>query len=201
MNMERIYKYMEENTNIVNDTETEINENTTDSKVDGKDGKETPVTFTEDEVNRKIQSAEDKLRRKYSDEIKGLQEQIKKLSPVEKSESEIAIENRLAELEKAQAEVNAQKAFLSLQDTLQGKGIDKALATFLKADVDVDAFVTAFNNAMKEVTKDKGYVPDSHNAGDKITAEEWSKMRYSEKVDIMNKSPELYKRLMAKFKK
>ncbi len=208
VNMERIYKYMEENI-IVNDEKLDaIKDNftppgakKTDSKADGKDGKETPVTFTEDEVNKKIQSAEDKLRRKYSDEIKGLQEQIKKLSPVEKSESEIAIENRLAELEKAQAEVNAQKAFLSLQDTLQSKGIDKALATFLKADVDVDAFVTAFNNAMKEVTKDSGYVPDSHNAGDKITAEEWGKMKYSEKVEIMNKSPELYKRLMAKFKK
>lgn len=199
VNMERIYIYMEENTNIVNDTETEVRDNTTDSKVDGKDDKS--VTYTEDEVSKKIQSAEDKLRRKYSDEIKGLQEQIKKLSPVEKSESEIAIENRLAELEKAQAEVNAQKAFLSLQDTLQGKGIDKALATFLKADVDVDAFVTAFNNAMKEVTKDKGYVPDSHNAGDKITAEEWGKMKYSEKEKISRENPELFKRLMAKFKK
>lgn len=192
---------MEENTNIVNDTETQVNENTTNSKVDGKDAKETPVTFTEDEVNRKIQSAEDKLRTSYSKQIKDLQEQIKKLSPVEKSESEIAIENRLAELEKAQEEVNAQKAFLSLQDTLQSKGIQKSLATFLKADVDVDAFVTAFNASMKEVTKDAGYVPDSHNAGDKITAEEWGKMKYSEKVEIMNKSPELYKRLMAKFKK
>ncbi len=192
---------MEENTNIVNDTETQVNENTTNSKVDGKDAKETPVTFTEDEVNRKIQSAEDKLRTSYSKQIKDLQEQIKKLSPVEKSESEIAIENRLAELEKAQEEVNAQKAFLSLQDTLQSKGIQKSLATFLKADVDVDAFVTAFNASMKEVTKDAGYVPDSHNAGDKITAEDWGKMKYSEKVEIMNKSPELYKRLMAKFKK
>lgn len=171
----------------------------TDSKVDGKDNKS--VTYTEDEVSKKIQSAEDKLRTSYSKQIKDLQDQIKKLSPVEKSESEIAIENRLAELEKAQAEVNAQKAFLSLQDTLQSKGIDKALATFLKADVDVDAFVTAFNSAMKEVTKTTGYVPDSHNAGDKITAEQWSKMKYSEKVDIMNKSPELYKRLMAKFKR
>ena len=84
---------------------------------------------------------------------------------------------------------------------MQSKGIDKGLATYLKADVDVDAFVTAFNSAMKEVTKDTGYVPDSHNAGDKITAEDWEKMKYSEKVEIMNKSPELYKRLMAKFKK
>lgn len=201
VNMERIYKYMEENTNIVDNAETEVKDNTTDSNVDGKDGKETLVTFTEDEVNKKIQSAEDKLRTSYSKQIKDLQEQIKKLSPIQKSESEIAIENRLAELEKAQEEVNAQKAFLSLQDNLQSKGIDKALATYLKADVDVDAFVTAFNSAMKEVTKDAGYVPDSHNAGDKITAEDWGKMKYSEKVEIMNKSPELYKRLMAKFKK
>ena len=65
----------------------------------------------------------------------------------------------------------------------------------------MDAFVTAFNNAMKEVTKDKGYVPDSHNAGDKITAEEWSKMKYSEKEKISRENPELFKRLMAKFKK
>ena len=168
----------------------------TDSKADGKDGKETPETFTEDEVAKKIQSAEDKLRRKYSDEIKDLQEQIKKLSPVQKSESEIAIENRLAELEKAQEEVNAQKAFLSLQDTLQGKGIDKALATFLKADVDVDAFVTAFNNAMKEVTKDKGYVPDSHNAGDKITAEEFRNWSYDQRAELYTKNPTLYQKLV-----
>ncbi len=203
VNMERIYKYMEENI-IVNDEKLDaIKDNftppgakKTDSKADGKDGKETPVTFTEDEVNKKIQSAEDKLRRKYSDEIKGLQEQIKKLSPVEKSESEIAIENRLAELEKAQEEVNAQKAFLSLQDTLQGKGIDKSLATYLKADVDVDAFVAAFNNAMKEVTKTTGYVPDSHNAGDKITAEEFRNWSYDQKAELYTKNPTLYQKLV-----
>lgn len=196
---------MEENT-IVNNENLDADKDNitlpgakTDSKVDGKDDKS--VTYTEDEVNRKIQSAEDKLRRKYSDEIKDLKEQIKKLSPVEKTESEIAIENRLAELEKAQAEVESQKAFLSLQDTLQSKGVDKALATYLKADINVDEFVTAFNNAMKEVTKTTGYVPDSHNAGDKITAEEWGKMKYSEKEKISRENPELFKRLMAKFKK
>ncbi len=166
----------------------------TDSKVDGKDDK--PVTYTEDEVSKKIQSAEDKLRTSYSKQIKDLQEQIKKLSPVEKSESEIAIENRLAELEKAQEEVNAQKAFLSLQDTLQSKGIQKSLATFLKADVDVDAFVTAFNASMKEVTKTTGYVPDSHNAGDKITAEEFRNWSYDQRAELYTKNPTLYQKLV-----
>ena len=78
---------MEENI-IVNDEKLDaVKDNFTppgaktksDSKVDGKDNKS--VTFTEDEVNKKIQSAEDKLRTKYVKEIKDLQEQVKKLSP------------------------------------------------------------------------------------------------------------------------
>ena len=192
VNMERIYKYMEENTNIVDNTETEVKDNTTDSKA----GEGATATFTQEDVDKKVQSECDKLRTKYVKEIKDLQEQIKKLSPVEKSESEIAIENRLAELEKAQEEVNAQKAFLSLQDTLQGKGIDKSLATYLKADVDVDAFVAAFNNAMKEVTKTTGYVPDSHNAGDKITAEEFRNWSYDQKAELYTKNPTLCQKLV-----
>ncbi len=197
VNMERIYKYMEENTNIVDNTETEVKDNTTDSKA----GEGATATFTQEDVDKKVQSECDKLRTSYSKQIKNLEDKIKELTPVELSDTEKELNRRIEELEKSQKEVESQKAFLSLQDTLQSKGIDKALATFLKADVDVDAFVTAFNNAMKEVTKDKGYVPDSHNTGDKITAEDWGKMKYSEKVEIMNKSPELYKRLMAKFKK
>ena len=188
---------MEENTNIVNDTETEVNENTTASKT----GEGATATFTQEDVDKRVQSECDKLRTSYSKQIKNLEDKIKELTPVELSDTEKELNRRIEELEKSQKEVESQKAFLSLQDTLQSKGIDKALATYLKADVDVDAFVTAFNSAMKEVTKDSGYVPDSHNAGDKITAEDWGKMKYSEKVDIMNKSPELYKRLMAKFKK
>lgn len=192
VNMERIYKYMEENTNIVNDTETEVKDNTTDSKA----GEGATATFTQEDVDKKVQSECDKLRTSYSKQIKDLQEQIKKLSPVQKSESEIAIENRLAELEKAQEEVNAQKAFLSLQDTLQSKGVQKGLATYLKADVDVDAFVTAFNSAMKEVTKDSGYVPDSHNAGDKITAEEFKNWSYDQRAELYTKNPTLYQKLV-----
>lgn len=203
VNMERIYKYMEENI-IVNDKKLDaIKDNftppgakKTDSKADGKDGKETPVTFTEDEVAKKIQSAEDKLRTSYSKQIKNLEDKIKELTPVELSDTEKELNRRIEELEKSQKEVESQKAFLSLQDTLQGKGIDKALATFLKADVDVDAFVTAFNNAMKEVTKDKGYVPDSHNAGDKITAEEFKNWSYDQRAELYTKNPTLYQKLV-----
>lgn len=192
VNMERIYKYMEENANIVNDTETEVKDNTTDSKV----GEGATATFTQEDVDKKVQSECDKLRTSYSKQIKNLEDKIKELTPVELSDTEKELNRRIEELEKSQKEVESQKAFLSLQDTLQGKGIDKALATYLKADVDVDAFVTAFNNAMKEVTKTTGYVPDSHKAGDKITAEEFKNWSYDQRAELYTKNPTLYQKLV-----
>lgn len=159
------------------------------------------VTLTKAELDKRIQSAEDKLRTSYTKTIKELEGKIKELSPVEKTDAELEFECRLSELEKTQKELDAQKAFLELQDTLQSKGIDKSIATYLKEGVDVDELVSVFQNVIKEATKSNAYVPDSHNAGDKITAEEFSKMKYSEKVEVMNKSPELYKRLMTKLKK
>lgn len=159
------------------------------------------VTLTKAELDKRIQSAEDKLRTSYTKTIKELEGKIKELSPFEKTDAELELERRLSELEKTQKELDAQKAFLELQDTLQSKGIDKSIATYLKEGVDVDELVSVFQNVMKEATKSNAYVPDSHNAGDKITAEEFLKMKYSEKVEVMNKNPELYKRLMAKIKK
>lgn len=189
---------MEENAlNTVENTETEVKNDTTETK----GGEGAAATFTQEDVDKKVQSECDKLRTSYSKQIKDLEKKIKELTPVELSDTEKELNRRIEELEKSQKEVESQKAFLSLQDALQNKGIDKSLAAYLKADVDVEKFVTAFNSAMKEVTKNTGYVPDSHNAGDKITSEEWGKMKYSEKEKIARENPELFKRLMAKFKK
>lgn len=183
--------------NTVDNKDTNNVENTnTESEKEGA-----VATFTQEDVDKKVQSECDKLRTTYTKKIKELEGKIEELSPVEKSETELELERRLSELEKSQAEVNAQKAFLALQDTLQSKGIDKSIATYLKEDVDVEEFANAFNGVIKESAKSNGFVPDTHNAGDKISAEEFSKMKYSEKLEIMNKSPELYKRLMAKIKK
>lgn len=159
------------------------------------------VTLTKTELDKRIQSAEDKLRTSYTKTIKELESKIKELSPVKKTDAELEFERRLSELEETQKEVDAQKAFLELQEALQSKGIDKSIAAYLRKGVDVDELVSVFQNVMKEATKSNAYVPDSHNAGDKISTDEWKNMRYSEKAEIKDKNPELYKRLMAKFKK
>lgn len=56
------------------------------------------ITLTQEDLNKRIQSAEDKLRTKYSAKIKALEKQIEEAKPVEKSEAEKDYEERLAKL-------------------------------------------------------------------------------------------------------
>lgn len=196
---------MEDNKTVVEDTtketvtDTETTTEETETKVDGADDNKEPVTYTEDEVTKKIQSAEDKLRTKYSKEIKELKAKIEELSPT-KTEAELEIERRLADLEKSQAEVNAQKQFLELQNTLKVKGIDEKIATYLKDDVDVEEFATTFNSILSDKAKAKGFVPTEHPTGDNITVEQFKAMSYDKRVELYTKNPTLYEKLSKKAK-
>lgn len=187
----------DENLDAIKDTKTPPGAKAkTDSKVDGKDDKS--VTYTEDEVAKKVQSAEDKLRTKYSKEIKDLQDQIKKLSPVEKTQAEIDIENRLAALEASEKAVADRERKIAVQEKLSGSGLDKELADYLKDDVDVDALSAIVENIVKSRMKNNGYVPNEHGSDEKITPEDFKKMTYSQKVEYSQKHPESYKRLIGK---
>lgn len=170
----------------------------TESKADGKDEKDKSVTFTEDEVAKKIQSAEDKLRTKYVKEIKDLEEQVKKLSPVEKTQAEIDVENRLAALEASEKAVAERERKIAVQEKLSGSGLDKALADYLKDDVDVDKLSALVEGIVKSRMKENGYVPSNHSSDDKVTPEEFKKWSYSKKEKFAQEHPESYKRLMGK---
>ena len=169
-----------------------------ESKADGKDEKDKSVTFTEDEVAKKIQSAEDKLRTKYVKEIKDLEEQVKKLSPVEKTQAEIDVENRLAALEASEKAVAERERKIAVQEKLSGSGLDKALADYLKDDVDVDKLSALVEGIVKSRMKENGYVPSNHSSDDKVTPEEFKKWSYSKKEKFAQEHPESYKRLMGK---
>jgi len=170
----------------------------TDSKVDGKDEKDTPVTFTEDEVSKKVQSAEDKLRAKYSKQIKELEDQIEKLSPKKKSESEIEMEKRIAALEESEKAVAERERKIAVQEKLSANGLDKALADYIKNDADVDKLSTLVEDMVKSRMKANGYVPSDHSSDDKVTPEEFKKWSYSKKEKFAQEHPESYKRLMGK---
>ena len=85
-----------------------------------------------------------------------------------------------------------------MQNTLKSKGIDEKIATYLKDDVDLEEFATAFNSIISEMAKGKGFVPTDHPTGDNITVEEFKKMSYDKRAELYTKNPTLYQKLSKK---
>lgn len=190
-------------TNIENNVDTEVKDGVQDNNSDTttKDEESTDtVTMSKADYDKAIQSAEDKVRGKLSKEINTLKEKIKELSPVEKSQAEIDLENRIAALEESERQVQEQKRKLEIQELLSGKNLDKTLVDFLKDDADVEALSNIIDEIVKSRMKSNSYVPGDHTSDDKVTPEEFKKMSYSQKLELSEKSPELFKRLMAKKK-
>lgn len=159
---------------------------------------EDSVTMSKADFDKAIQSAEDKLRGKYSKEIKELKDKIQELTPVQKSQAEIDLENRIAALEESERNIAAQKRRLDVQENLSNKGVDKALVDYLKDDADVDALVNIIDGIVKSRMKSNGYVPTEHSSDEKVTLEEFKKMTYSQKLELSERSPELFKRLSSR---
>jgi len=168
------------------------------SKKEGAGGKETSATYTEDEVAKKIKNAEDELHKKYAKQIEELQGQIKKLSPVEKSQKEIEMEKRIAALEKSEKDIAERERKIAVQEKLSENGLDKGLADFLKDDADVDKLSSLVDEIIKGKMKANGYKPLDHGSDDKVPLEEFNKWPYSKKADFVEKHPEAYKRLRSK---
>lgn len=173
-----------------NETNTTV-EITTETADTGAVGEET-VTITQSELDKKIQSETDKVRTKYSNQIKELEAKVKELTPVQKSEAELDYEKRLAALE-------AREKAASLNDSLKANGISNEIAKYLKDDVDVSALAGTFKKivgaAVDEHLSKDGFVPTSHKSGDSLTKDDFKKMNMSEKERLYAENPDLYKSL------
>lgn len=186
-----------ENTNTNSETtvvDTEVKDGASAADETTREDVDT-VTMSKTDYDKAIQSAEDKIRGHYSKEIKDLKDKIKELTPVEKSQAEIDLENRIAALEESERIVATQKRRLEFQENLTNKGLDKGLVDFLKDDADVDALVSVVDGIVKSRMKSTGYVPTSHDSDDLVSQEEFNKMSYDNRVELYKKNPTLYERL------
>ena len=156
------------------------------------------VTMSKVDFRKAIQSAEDKVRGKMAKEIRDLQAKIKELSPVEKTQAEIDVENRLAALEASEKAVAERERKIAVQEKLSANGLDKTLADYIKDDADVDRLSIIVEDIVKSRMKANGYVPSDHSSDDKVTPEEFKKWSYSKKEKFAQEHPESYKRLMGK---
>lgn len=163
-----------------------------------KDNTTESVTMSKADYDKAIQSAEDRVRGKYSKQIKDLEAKVKELSPIEKTQAEIDMENRLAALEASEKAVAERERKIAVQEKLSTNGLDKTLADYIKDDVDVDKLSSLVDGILKERMKVNGYVPSDHSSDDKVTPEEFAKWTYSQKAEFAQKHPESYARLRGK---
>ena len=106
-----------ENNNNTNNTAAEGTEKETQTGAatgTNNNHAEETVTMSKADYDKAIQAAEDRLRTKYSKEIKTLQDKITELTPVQKTDAELAIEQRLAELERKEKESEEKAKVLGL---------------------------------------------------------------------------------------
>lgn len=156
------------------------------------------VTMFKADYDKAIQSAEDRVRGKLSKQIRDLEAKVKELRPVEKTQAEIDMENRLAALEASEKAVAERERKIAVREKLSANGLDKTLADYIKDDTDVDKLSALVDGIVKLRMKANGYVPSEHSSDDKVTPEEFAKWTYSQKAEFAQKHPESYKRLRGK---
>lgn len=148
-------------------------------------------------LESRIQSEGDKIRGKYSKEIKTYETQLEELKaklPVEKTESEIALENRLKAIEDREKEVAKKEQLTNLQKQLSDKGLNGELAKYLNIAEGTD-LETYLNEIVEVVGKQatNSYKPKSHETTNTtITKEQFRKMNVMERTNLYNTNKELY---------
>lgn len=147
-------------------------------------------------VQKIIQSKEDKLRTEYTKQIKDLKAKL----PVEKSEIEIELENRLKVLEDKEKALKQQEQQAKLNKSLEEKGLNPQLSNYLKTEgvEDLETYLDElFEIVVGNDSKDNTYKPSNHNSTNGgITKDDFNKMGYKERLDLYNSDRELYNSLI-----
>ncbi|MDM0459558.1 DUF4355 domain-containing protein [Clostridium perfringens] len=140
-------------------------------------------------VSKYLQSEGDKIRGKYSKQIKELESKL----PPTKSEEELAFEKRVAELETREKELAKKERLTTAKSVLTSKGLDSQLTDYLNFE-GVEDLETYVDNIAKVVGKQaKSYIPRGHEKADgNITKEQFSKMSYTERCNLYDTNPKLY---------
>lgn len=171
------------------------NENNLNTENQNTENQNDSVTMTQDELDKKLQGAADKVRTEYSKKINELKAKIKELTPPTKTEAELDFEKRLAALE-------AKEQKMALMDSLAANNISRDFADYFKSDVDIEAFKKVYDSVieaeMKKKIKSNGYKPESHKAGATVTKEEFDKMTMSQREELYNENLDIYRSLVGR---
>ena len=146
-------------------------------------------------VTKYVQSETDKVRTDYSTKLKNANDELAKYKPVQKSESEIALEKRIAELEAKEKEVTDKERSIQISEKLKAKGLPQELAEFISVSDDVDKSINELGEAVGSYFLNSGYKPTGHESNKGLTKQDFAKMSYMERNKLYQEDPELFAQL------
>ena len=146
-------------------------------------------------VQRFVQSETDKVRTKYSAELKTVNDELAKYKPVEKSESEKALEDRIATLEAREREIANKEKAMTIANKLKEKELPTELAKYLNIGDDVDTTIDELGTMFGNYFLNGSNKPSNHNTNKGITKADFKKMSYAERAKLYAENPTLYNAL------
>ncbi|MGO5307794.1 capsid assembly scaffolding protein Gp46 family protein [Agathobacter sp. LCP21S3_B2] len=147
-------------------------------------------------VQRIIQSETDKVRTKYSSELKTVNDELAQYKPKQKSDSELALEQRIANLEAKEKELANKERAMTIADKLKAKGLPSELAQYLNVGEDIDGSIYKVGDALGNYFLGQVSNPTGNHSTNKgITKADFAKMSYSERAKLFQENNELYKAL------
>ena len=144
-------------------------------------------------VQKLIQSAEDKVRTKYSTELKTVKEELSQYKPKEKTQEEKDLETRIKNLELKEAELSAKENKVRIKSKLEEKGLPTGLADYLRLETDED--IEKVGGELANYFLNNGVKPTNHAKSKPVTKEQFRNMSYAQRAQLFNDNPELYKAL------
>jgi hypothetical protein len=166
---------------------------------------DTPPALTMEDVQKLIQSEVDKVRTTYSQQLKGKDKELDDLKKQNMSAEERA-NLALEEAEKKEKEIQIRENKLFAVEELQKAQMPMSFLQFVTAESDeattdkITALKSTFDSAVAEAVEEKfkgagrKFQKGSGGVGE-ITVEQFNKMSYKERVDLMNNDPDTYQKL------
>lgn len=146
-------------------------------------------------VTKLVQSETDKVRTKYSSELKTVNDELAQYKPKQKSDAEKALEERITALENREKELASKEKAMTIANKLKEKGIPTELAQYLSVGDNVDETVEKVGALFGNYFLDGTSKPTNHNTHKGITREDFKRMGYAERAKLYSENPELYNAL------
>ena len=146
-------------------------------------------------VQKYVQSHEDRIRTDYSKRLKDANDELAKYKPVEKSDAEKALEDRISALEAKEKELANKEKAMTIANKLKEKELPEGLAQYLSVGDDVDKTIDEVGALFGNYFLNGSNKPSNHNTNKGITKKDFQKMSYMERTKLFQENPTLYEAL------